>query len=752
MTFGSIILFIALGAAVFSLWSYLRASLLELRLQKKSDGHRRRARIAFLLLTGALSAASALLLSHFLYYRFEFEYVAHYSSLDLPFGYLISAFWAGQEGTFLLWALLTALFGIIFYKTSRQLENVGMIVVISVEIFFLLILLKKSPFTILPEVPRDGNGLNPLLQNPWMVIHPPILFIGYAATAFPFAIAIAGLIRKDYGTWIRFALPWTLATSIMLGAGIVIGGFWAYETLGWGGYWGWDPVENSSLIPWLTILALLHGLLIQRMTGALQRLNFFLALVTFVLVVYATFLTRSGVLADFSVHSFQDLGINSYLIVCVALSAGLSAFVYAIRFRSIPSARIEYKRLNRQNALYVGMLILCASAILTFAGTSLPIVSGWFGNTSQVDSSFYNRVYLPIGIAIELMLGVTPWLIWRGEDWRQVVKKLLIPFVLSTIVLIAILITGVYDIVLMIFIWSGAFALFTNIMFAVRQWKLGWLLMGAPLSHVGVAMMLIGIIVSGNFGKTERIVLQKNSSTKLAGYTVEYLSSGKDNRGRDEIVLQCTSEDGKAFELRPLLFYNATTNSIMREPDIKIFPLRDIYISALEKQGGEYDFSSGEMNDNSVPQNAGNDGLPDAILELHKDELKEYKGSTLKFVGFITEHRQENDYIRVTAGIEVSDSTGKEIIRPAIEIRNGVRIGVPGTVWRKRPPLDLILHDIDADIRTIQVAIQRHPDEQAIIELSIKPLMSLLWAGTIIMLVGIGIAVKRRLTENKISQ
>jgi cytochrome c-type biogenesis protein CcmF len=218
-------------------------------------------RFAFYLSLAMITFASAYLYYLIFNHQFQVKYIYQYSSRDLPFGFLLSSFWAGQEGSFLLWTLFLSWLGVVFIKTSNQFENYGMFFMNLVQAFFLLVLIKASPFETHAggAIPPDGAGLNPLLQNFWMVIHPPILFIGYAAATFPFAIALAALVRNNFTKWVSQALPWVLSVSITLGAGIIIGAFWSYETLGWGGYWGWDPVENSSLIPWLTSLALFHG-------------------------------------------------------------------------------------------------------------------------------------------------------------------------------------------------------------------------------------------------------------------------------------------------------------------------------------------------------------------------------------------------------------------------------------------------------------------------------------------------------------
>ncbi|MEJ2543480.1 MAG: cytochrome c biogenesis protein CcsA, partial [Calditrichaceae bacterium] len=311
MNIGSVSIILAFIATLFSGYYYFRLMRSELTAttNKKSKKNQQtkikieNGRISYYIGVILIVIASAYLFYLFITYQFQYTYVYGYSSRDLPLGFLISSFWAGQEGSFLFWILMNAFLGFIFIKTSKKYETSGMFFFSLIQLFFLAILIKASPFETFNQIPPDGSGLNPLLQNFWMVIHPPILFIGYAAAAFPFVLAISSLLKKDFDGWVKHALPWTVFTSLTLGAGIILGAFWAYETLGWGGYWGWDPVENSSLIPWLTVLALLHGLLVQNMKGSLKKTNYFLSTITFILVIYATFLTRSGVLSDFSVHS-----------------------------------------------------------------------------------------------------------------------------------------------------------------------------------------------------------------------------------------------------------------------------------------------------------------------------------------------------------------------------------------------------------------------------------------------------------------
>ncbi|RMF66398.1 MAG: hypothetical protein D6743_06430, partial [Calditrichaeota bacterium] len=366
---GVFFLWLALAAAVFTFWNAYAAVQFEsgkrgrkkdrtVLVQKKL----RLGRHGFYSMAALVALVSVYLLYLIFSHQFQYEYVYRYSSRDLSWGLLLSTFWAGQAGSFLLWALYTALMGIVFLRTAREWQSHGMLFLTAVEGFFLILLLKAGPFVKQATIPADGVGLNPLLQNFWMVIHPPVLFLGYAAAAFPLVLALSALARKDFGSWEARALPWTLFTSVTLGAGIVLGGYWAYGTLGWGGYWGWDPVENSSFVPWLVSFALFHGLIIEKTRGALKRTNLLLAILLFVLVLYATFLTRSGVLADFSVHSFQDLGLSSLLLLFLLLPIGLGLWLFVRRYDSVPVAPLGFGRLNRENLLFYSMLVLLGSA------------------------------------------------------------------------------------------------------------------------------------------------------------------------------------------------------------------------------------------------------------------------------------------------------------------------------------------------------------------------------------------------------
>lgn len=330
-----------------------------------------------------------MLLYLILNHQFQYKYVWEYSSTTLPLPLLMSTFYAGQEGSFMLWALYTSVIGIVLmlYSSRRDYEAEAMSVYSLILSFLLLMLVVKNPFTFIwdcfpadliksgaipggitnvvvldavkgiwAQYPIEGRGLNPLIQNYWMVIHPQILFTGFSSMAVPYTLAVAALWKRDYDSWIRVATPWAVFGSMVLGTGIIMGGYWAYETLGWGGFWGWDPVENSSLIPWLLCVASIHTALNQRKSGAFVRTNFVLSLLTFIMALYGTFLTRSGVLGDTSVHSFVDPGMWVYwlLLAFIAVFSGIGFGIFFVRMKEMQKVPVKHSYFSREFALFLG--------------------------------------------------------------------------------------------------------------------------------------------------------------------------------------------------------------------------------------------------------------------------------------------------------------------------------------------------------------------------------------------------------------
>ncbi len=367
---GTILLWIAFALGLVSTFGYARSL-------DEDSPLRAMARQSYVLMTAAVVLASSLLMYLLITHDYRLTYVYAYSDNSLSLRYLVSSFWGGQEGSFLLWVFAGVILGLPLYRLSKTYESRVMIFYNLTLISLLLLLLKQNPFRfhqgLTPGmIPMDGAGLNPLLQNPWMVIHPPIMFLGYAAMAIPFAFAMTALWMKRYDEWTRVSMPWLIFSVLSLGAAIMLGAYWSYETLGWGGYWGWDPVENASLVPWIIAVAMLHSFVLQRNRNRFRRLNIFLAILGYLLVVYATFLTRSGVLSDFSVHSFVDLGISGYLIFNMIFFILISLAMLAWRWKEIPTESGEEPFFSRTIFLVLGLIMLLLIAVVVFqVGTYL---------------------------------------------------------------------------------------------------------------------------------------------------------------------------------------------------------------------------------------------------------------------------------------------------------------------------------------------------------------------------------------------
>ncbi len=518
-----------------------------------------------------------------------------YSSRDLGLGFLISTFWAGQVGSFTLWLLCMAIIGIFVLRRETENHSAVMFFYMLVISFFLTLLVARSPFaTISPEilaqfpggVPPDGQGLNPLLQNYWMVIHPPIVFIGFSLLAVPFAYALGALARNNYQDWVKNAFPWTALGSLFLGAGIFIGGYWAYETLGWGGYWAWDPVENASLIPWLLNLALMHGLLIERSRGVFRRSNLLLAMFSFLLVIYGTFLTRSGVLADFSVHSFTDLGISGYLIFFMVFFLALSVVLLVVRAKSAKTGASIKDPYSVDFAIVIGVFFLVLLSVLTLVGTSAPLMTRIFGKPSNVSTQFYNTTALPMAIIIALLAGVSPFLSAKEKTLQSVMKRLALPLVLSLVGTVVAIIFGVTQILYLLMIFFACFALFGNIAVVYQQPGNVGLRWGGFVTHMGFGIMMVGIVVSSAFSQIGegQSLSPVRKPTPAFQYKIAYKGMAGDMNTKDNAAKLEVDDQGTIFEADPKLFIAKENQGLMRKPYIRKYLFYDLYLSPQEQQ------------------------------------------------------------------------------------------------------------------------------------------------------------------------
>jgi cytochrome c-type biogenesis protein CcmF len=683
-------------------------------------------------MTATLLLASALLMIAILRHDFRLEYVIGYSSRDLPLLYLVSAFWAGQQGTYLLWALFGALLGYALLRKGAWEPARVMAFYVPTVAFMHALMLDPAgnPFKLAATVPPDGRGLNPLLQDPWMASHPPLIFLGYAATTIAAALAMVALLKRDEGRWVERALRWSLLSFILLGAGIVLGGFWAYKVLGWGGYWGWDPVENASLIPWLLVTALIHGLLVQKAVGALPRTNLALALAGYVTVFYATFLTRSGVLADFSVHSFPAgsiyrilLGIQ-LLIVAVSV-AGL------LRGRSIAGREIGIQ-LAWPLKLTSVIVLLAVSAGFVLIGTSWPILTSWIGQPSSFGPAWYNTVNQPIYVAALALLAVAPFLAWAVRPWRMVSVRLLTGVslaVLGTVVAVAL---GARGFVALALLFVSLAALAANVLRLVEVGRVRLLNSGAALAHIGFALMFVGIIGSSFWGRGQEARLPQGQQVEVLGRTLTFVGhvdgSGPQDRWRIQIA-----EPGRAPFTADVAMYrtqDSPDSDIMHKPAIVRSWGGDLYVApgGIQAGGGHED------------------------LTLVKGQESPLGDAALTFLEFKTEGMGDRGMV-VWAHVLLRYGNDSETLALPYKFANGQRESLP-----VRPTLDagiatLALEGMSVEQGTILVHADTADGRSApvlSVDVSTKPMIGLLWAGTLLLGVGCSVAWTRRRADERL--
>ncbi|HYK42477.1 MAG TPA: cytochrome c biogenesis protein CcsA [Thermoanaerobaculia bacterium] len=572
---------------VAAIWGALLAGIASAVLYFRVDRGRtdllHAARSAYATFVTCILAASGVLLVLLLQHRFDVSYVNAYSSRDLPLHFLISTFWGGQEGSFLLWCFWGALIGLVVWRSAKEMEAPVMIVYLSTFLGIVAILCKQSPFRILPGAPpADGVGLNPLLQDPWMVIHPPVMFSGFASLSVPFSFAIAALWKKRWDGWVVRAIPWALFTFVTLGTAILMGGYWAYKTLGWGGYWGWDPVENTSLVPWLLTAALVHGMFLQRSKKRHRKINLIMACLAFVAILYGTFLTRSGILADFSVHSFIDLGITAWLVGILLGFLGLSIVMLAVRWRSIPTLTEEEPPILSRGVLFIlGIAAFCALSFVILLGTSAPLLTRLTGNPSQVLTGFYNKTTTPAAALIVLLAALVPFVSWKGETWRGLWKSSVRSLIVGAVAMAASVLAGFREPVSVLLVGLSLFAADMNLRAVIRKSRDGRFGgAGGYLAHVGVGIFLAGVVISGVYAVSTRVMLPAGKDVKVGDSTLTFLRVVPGTATTKQAMeVRVKSASGKVAYAYPKMYVNSRTNQMMANPAIRNSPLFDFYMA-----------------------------------------------------------------------------------------------------------------------------------------------------------------------------
>lgn len=717
-------------------------------------------RWAFLCAVACVMGTAAFLLHLILTHQFQYTYVWSYSSRELPTPLLISTFYAGQEGSFTLWALFTSIIGLFLlrYSAKMRYEAEVMFVYGLILLVLLVMLILKSPFRLVWEsfpgevqpgfAPPNGRGLNPLLQNYWMVIHPQVLFSGFASMAVPYSFAVAALMKRDYQRWIRPATPWMVFAALVLGTGIMMGGFWAYETLGWGGYWGWDPVENSSLVPWLVCLAGIHTILSQRKNGGFVRTNLILGMFCFLMVLYSTFLTRSGVLGDTSVHSFVDPGMLVYwfLIAIIVLFFFLGAGLLVVRWKEIPHARVPHSFYSREFAIFLGATTLVAIALLVALGTSSPIVTDILnGKKSAIDIGYYARTITPLGVVIGFLAGLGQLLWWTRSDRGELLRVLRRPVILSLLTTLVLVVVGVRGLLGILFVLAASFALFANVQVGLRIFRGNPRFMGGAVAHVGLAIMFLGFLASSEYDVKETVSLAQGQPVEALGYRLTYL--GYQPVANEKYAFQVRVEKGeRQYQVAPVMYHSAYNDGLMRNPDVLNLISRDFYLAPLSLEQPGQDSVAGMEH-----------------ARFHIGETRELGGLTVTFLGFRLPgmhqvEMMEGKGIRIGARLSVARAgASASAVEPAKVLKGGQASDEPA-MFGGRYEFVITGMSPDREARqnsTVEIGVVDRLTAGAaagapdvlVAEASVKPYINLVWAGLIIVLVGFAVTIVRRSQE-----
>ena len=667
-----------------------------------TQGKTRQAAVAAYLAGIAAIGAAATLFVAILGDDFSVAYVISYSSIDLPLLYKFSAFWAGQQGSFLLWLAIHACVGILLVRSGRMTAAGRSIYHLLTAMLTVLVLI-KSPFVPADVIVFDGHGMNPLLQDPWMAVHPPIIFAGYALIAVPFVYSIESMIKNPMdGDFLIPMRRWTLIAWAFLGAGIFIGGYWAYKVLGWGGYWGWDPVENSSLVPWLLACVLLHLISVARERCGAFYLVHLAAIFSYAFVLYGTFLTRSGILGDFSVHSFAGSEIGLYIALANAVVLLFGLGILTVRIERLPKGAVYEQHHSRDFFVLLGMLLIVFIVAIVFFGMSMPLISGLLGESAAVDTSYYVRTSLPIPVPLVLLMALGVLLPYGSG---RIARPVWI-FVISVGGGILAGLVGATDILSVLLSTFAVLAVAAAIE-AFRRQQIG---LGGMVAHVGAGLAFLAFILSGTGSQTTTVILIPDEPQEVYGHTIIYrgqmfAESGNEKSYRYEV-------DGVLYEAVTKL--RANGEDAAREPAIARSIVGDLYIAPSPTSGGR------------------------AELILHRGKTVmgindyAYRYESLAF------EPQGSGKTLVTAQIALTD--GEEVDDAAPTILATETGGTSQPIEVMNGKFRIRLTGVSADERDIRIEILPSEAEEASLpvsaSVSTKPGISILWLACVLVTVG----------------
>jgi cytochrome c-type biogenesis protein CcmF len=823
---GHLFAIITFITALYAAGSYLWASIVKDEIKRKQ--WQKNGRIAFFIHVGSV-LATALTLFYIIYnHHFEYHYAYSHSSKNLPVYYMIASFWEGQEGSFLLWIFWNCILGLILIYTSRKWESPLMAVFALVEAFLASMILGvmifgikigSSPFLLLRDVfddpifrinpdfiPADGSGLNPLLQNYWMVIHPPTLFFGYATTLVPFAFLMAGLWQKRYKDWIRPALPWTIFSIATLGLGKLMGAYWAYETLNFGGYWNWDPVENAVYIPWIVQVASLHTMIIFKKNDTALKTSMILVIATFLFVLYATFLTRSGILGNASVHSFTDLGLNGQLLLYLLAFMAMAIFLLSMRWKEIPTTEREISTYSREFWIFMGATTLCLMGFQVLIPTSIPVfnaVLGWFGIESNMappadQVGFYTKFQLWGAILVAVLSGTGQFFFWKKMEKSKLKNALLTPILLTLVLSsVIIMIMKIQNLTYILLLTAALYSIIANFKILIGFRSSNIHLSGGSVAHIGLAMMLIGILFSSGYSKVvslnqsgllysrdlsddinrENVLLFIDETRKMNDYELLYkgqrvkidgvggylkkshfdqtkeshkVVAREDIVKNDKVIIQKGDTVGIRAEntYYEIEYRKEGKKAFTLYPRAQVNPSMGLVVSPAIRRAVDHDLYT---HVSTIPD-------PEVEVEWSEPEIVSLRGGEQFFVNDFVAVLENVQRIYNVDGIGLNESDvavealvkiyGKNetfTARPVFVIHNNMVGNIPDVV--EEAGVKIALSNINPQEGSYELNLQTTQKDYIIMKAVEKPLINILWLGTLVLMLGFIMAIVRRFKE-----
>jgi cytochrome c-type biogenesis protein CcmF len=800
---GQIFVILSFGAALLSTISYYFATT---STNKLDTSWLRMARIAFYANTISILGVGTLLFYVIYNHYFEYHYAWAYTSRSLPVYYIVSGFWNGQEGGFLLWTFWQAVLGnILIWKAKSWEKPVMTVVALSQVVLGSMLLgieffgarIGSSPFLLLRnavEGPifsrpdylsfiKDGQGMNPLLQNYWMVIHPPTLFLGLASVVVPFAYAIAGLWQRRYKEWVKPAISYALFGAMVLGTGVIMGSLWAYESLNFGGFWAWDPVENASIFPWLTMLAGLHVLIVFKNTGHSYFTATFLILISFIMVLYSSFLARSGILGETSVHAFTDLGMFWQLVTYILIFLAISVYFLASRWKELPITKKDEETYSREFWMFVGAIFLSLSCFHLVLVTSIPVWNAIFGTKVAPPTDLvghYNIIQASFAMVISLLTGFTQFLKYKKTDVTRFFITTAIYLVLALLITVLVVyISGLYKLhfVFLLVMLGSIYSLLVNGKVLADALKGKFKLAGSAVAHIGFALMLVGALIaagtrgvvskneSGSLGISgfdkaagdirENIMIYKNEPVKMGDYTVTYVGDSTVEPNHyykvDYKRFDTKGKLAEEFVLKPNVQINPQMG-LTPSPDTKHYLLHDLYthITALPPSAAQPQENSahGEENDDK------NYDAPVAHEIAIGDTIRFREGyMVLKSLNKETAIQNiplTDSDVAIGAKLEIFSHDKKYNADPVYMIKNKSVFDFARKV--DDAGLKLRLTKIMPDKNKVEITVYQQPESKKpwiVMRALDFPYINFLWSGTVIMIIGFLLSIFRRNKELK---